>query len=305
MNLNDLDTFVAVARQQSVTAAAETLGLPKSTVSRRIKRLEDSLRTELFSRSPKQIVLTQDGTALYNRISGSIEDLKAAQRSIMDNKVEPEGLLRITTTEGYGQTPTVLDCLSTFMQCHPKVTIDLMLTSRVTDMVNEQIDVGFRLYTGRLPGDANTMSRFLHHIASGIYLSPSCLQRFGIEPTIDTLSQFDFVAFKGVDFVDKPWLFNGADHSKPLPFSPPILTVNNTAALVHCALVGLGVCILDKWVAEPYVKTGELIRILPEYEQQVAKASVVWMASKHLSIKVRSFINHAVQSLGQTREGDK
>ena len=92
MNLNDLDTFVAVARQQSVTAAAETLGLPKSTVSRRIKRLEDSLRTELFSRSPKQIVLTQDGTALYHRISGSIEDLKAAQRSIMDNKVEPEGL---------------------------------------------------------------------------------------------------------------------------------------------------------------------------------------------------------------------
>ena len=91
--------------------------------------------------------------------------------------------------------------------------------------------------------------------------------------------------------------------SPRLVFSP-ILTVNNTAALVHCALVGLGVCILDKWVAEPYVKTGELIRILPEYEQQVAKASIVWMASKHLSIKVRSFINHAVQSLGQTREGD-
>ena len=300
MNLNDLHTFAIVAKHESVTAAAHALGIPKSTVSRRLKRLEEDLKTELFSRSPKQIVLTQDGAAFYKRIAGSLDDLHAAQRAVMDNKVEPEGLLRITTTEGYGQTPAVLSCLSSFMQRYPKVNVDLMLTSRVTNMVEEQIDVGFRLYTGRLPGDANTMSRFLHRIESGIYVSPSYLHRSRKEASLETLSQLDFVAFTGVDFAEKPWLFNGAAYAGQLPFAAPKMSVNNTAALVHCALMGLGICILDKGSAAPYVATGELVRILPAFEQQVAKASIVWMASKHLSIKVRAFINHAVDILGQT-----
>ena len=173
MNLNDYHTFVIVVKQQTITGAATLLGIPKSTVSRRLKRLESNLQVELFTRSPKRIVLTQDGQALYDRIVGSIDEIQAAQTALSENQTEPSGVLRITTTEGYGQTPAVLDCFASFMDHYPKVSLDLLLTSRVTDMVEERIDVGLRLYTGitwRCQYDVSTSSYYLK-----LFFCQSCL----------------------------------------------------------------------------------------------------------------------------------
>ena len=297
MNLNDVHTFVLVAKLSTITSAASSLGVPKSTVSRRLKRLEESLGVELFSRAPKKIMLTQDGRAFFERVVGLIDELHAAQRAISENKEEPTGLLRITTTEGYGQNPQFLDCLAKYMDAYPKVKIDLLLTSRVTNMVEEQIDIGLRLYTDTLPGDANTMSRRLHRITNGLYASSTYLAQMGT-PKIEDLAAHRFVAFRGVAFSEKPWLYRGAPIQDKITFPKPRMHVNNTAALLQCALGGLGICILDDGGALPHVQKGELVRVLLDYEQDIAKASIVWMASKHLSIKVRTFINHAVVCLG-------
>ena len=297
MNLSDLYTFSIVAKLQTITAAAVFLNVPKSTVSRRIKRLEENLEVELFQRSPKKIILTQDGKGFYEHISNSLDTLIVAQNMLKDRSEEPSGRLRITTTEGYGQSLSVLKCLASYTQKYPKVQIDLILTSRVTSLVEEQIDIGLRLYTETLPGDANTMSRRLHHIASGIYASREYLERRGTPQSIDELIEHDFVAFSQVSFSQKPWLYNGEHLRERLSFAEPRILVNNTAVLVNCALVGAGLCILDIGNAQPLVDKGELVRILPQYEQQIAKVSVVWVSSKHLSRKVRTFIDHAVEFL--------
>ena len=297
MNLNDYHTFVIVVKQQTITGAAKVLDIPKSTVSRRLKRLEANLNVELFTRSPKRIVLTQDGQALFDRIVSSIDEIQEAQTALSENQTEPSGILRVTTTEGYGQTPAVLDCFASYMARYPKVSLDLLLTSRVTDMVEERIDVGLRLYTGTLPGDANTMSRRLHTISNGIFASPVYLEKIGRPKSIHDLLNYDSIGFTAVSFADKPWRYNGDFIEGGLPMSTPRFHVNNSAALVQSTVMGLGLCILDIGSAQFHVDRGDLVRVLPEYEQDVAKVSLVWMASKHLSVKVRSFINHAVECL--------
>ncbi len=298
MNLNDLQTFAVMVKHQTVTATADFLGIPKSTVSRRLKRLEGALGVELFSRAPKRLVLTQDGRALFERIVGSLEEIEAAEVAIRENQREPMGTLKVTTTEGYGQTPAVLECFAGYLQRYPKVKLDLLLTSRVTDMVAERIDVGLRLHTGMLPGDANTMSRRLHSISNGLFASPSYMEKIGQIASIDDLYRCDSIGFTEVSFADKPWNHKGEPFKDGLPMPSPRISVNNSAALVQSTVMGLGIGILDVWSAQFHVDRGDLIRILPSYEQDVAKVSLVWMASKHLSIKVRSFINHVVEQLG-------
>ena len=297
MNLNDLQTFALVAKHGTLTEAATVLDVPKSTVSRRITRLEDSLGVALFSRASRRIVLTQDGRAFFERIDGLLEGIQEAGRILQEQGVEPEGVLRITTTEGYGQSPAVLECIASYLQRYPKVTVDLVLTSRVTDLVEDQIDVGFRLYTGDLPGDANTMSRRLHTVTSGLYVSPDYLERNGVIDSLDDLPHHTYVGFGRVDFTQKPWLLHNEELETPPIFPVPSMVVNNTAALTHCALVGMGICILDDLNAAKFVEQGMLVRVLPMLSQQIAKVSLVWVASRHLSVKTRSFLNHAIECL--------
>lgn len=297
MNLNDLQTFALVAKHGTLTEAATVLDVPKSTVSRRITRLEDALGVALFSRASRRIVLTQDGRAFYERIDGLLEGIQEAGRILQEQGVEPEGVLRITTTEGYGQSPAVLECIASYLQRYPKVTVDLVLTSRVTDLVEDQIDVGFRLYTGDLPGDANTMSRRLHTVTSGLYVSPNYLAQNDVIESLDDLSHHTYVGFGRVDFTQKPWLLHNEEMETPPIFPTPSMVVNNTAALTHCALVGMGICILDDVNAAKFVEQGMLVRVLPMLSQQIAKVSLVWVATRHLSVKTRSFLNHAIDCL--------
>ncbi len=297
MNLNDLHTFATVVKSGTLTQAAKTLSVPKSTVSRRLTRLEDDLGVELFSRSARKMVLTQDGQAFFERIIGSLDAIVEAQRTLQEQSIEPEGVLRITTTEGYGQTPAFLSCLSSYLEQYPKVQIDLVLTSRVTNLVEDKIDVGFRLYTGQLPGDASTMSRRLHKVTSGLYTSPDYLERHGVIETQQDLGKHRYIAFGTVDFAKHRWLYDGVVSPITPDLPSPSLVVNNTATLTHCALVGMGVCMLDQIAAEKFVERGQLVRLLPRWSQEIAKVSLVWVASRHLSVKTRSFINHAVASL--------
>ena len=299
MNLNDYHNFAIVSRLGSITEAAKFMSVPKSTVSRRLKRLEESLGVELFNRSPKKIALNHDGQAFYDRIRPMIDELLAAQSALGQSQAHPSGRLKISTTEGYGQTPSVLNALRTYLDKYPQVSIDLQLTSRVVDMVEERVDIGLRLYTGDLPGDANTMARGLHRIANGIFASPAYIESHNTIESIADLQAHHYVAFPRVYFSRKPWLFNGKPHEGTLPFSEPRLLVNNTAALLQCAVSGLGLSILDLGSAQVYERRGQLVRILPELEQQIARVSLVWMASKHLSVNVRSFINHMTDCLGE------
>jgi DNA-binding transcriptional LysR family regulator len=297
MNLNDLQTFSIVAQMGTISSAAIKIGVPKSTVSRRVRRLEDSFGVELLRRSPNSVTLTEDGLNLHKRVSSALRQLLDAEDAFKETSTQPFGVLRITTTHGYGHSPSFVKCIADYGLKYPKITIDLELTNRVVDLVKEDIDIGFRLYTGAVPGDTSTMARQLRQFSLGIFASPAYIEEKGEISDGIHLRNHRFIAHSSVSFRNKPWMRNGVKLQHSPIFPEPQWLVNDSTILRKLALKGAGLAIMDTHVSQSFVDNGELIRILPELELLVAKVSIVWPSSRHLSPKVRTFIDHSLKYL--------
>lgn len=298
MNLTDLKTFSLVAETGTISAAAQRLGVPKSTVSRRVRRLEDALGHELLRRSPRAVALTQHGEALYQRSAPSLRELEAATDALAYADSEPTGTLRITTVPGFGQTLQVVNCIRDYGLKYPKTIVDLELTTRLVNLVDEGFDVGLRLHTGELPGSPTLMSRRLLGFGRAMYASPGYIAEMGAPSNPEDLKSHRIAAHSIVDVRPVQWHRNGepVDKAKALP--APRWLINDSATLERFVLSGAGLAFLPTLEGESLAARGEVVRVMPEYIQQGATASLVWPASRHLAPRVRAFIDHAVESLG-------
>lgn len=297
MNLSDLQTFSIVAQMGTISSAANKLGIPKSTVSRRVRRLEDALGVELLRRSPNSVTLTQDGISLHKRVSPALRQLLDAEDALKEASSQPFGVLRITTTHGYGHSPSFVKCITDYGLKYPKLTIDLELTNRVVDLIKEDIDIGFRLYTGSIPGDSTTMVRQLRQFSMGIFASPAYIEEKGEISEAINLRDHRFISHSSISIRNKPWRQNGVKVQPPPIFPEAQWLVNDTTTLRNLAIEGAGLTILDTHISQSFVDNGKLIRILPKLELLIAKVSIVWPASRHLTPKVRTFIDHALKYL--------
>jgi DNA-binding transcriptional LysR family regulator len=297
MNLTDLHTFSIVAETGTITSAAKRLKVPKSTVSRRVRRLEEDLETELFLRTARSVTLSQEGHSLYQHVSSAFNELHEAEEALKNREIEPSGTLRITTTLGFGQMYSFVSCIATYNRKYPKVIIELILTNRVVNLVEEGIDIGFRFYTDILPGNSTTMSKHLSNIRSAIYASPAYIEEMGMPKDISEVRGHRMVSYSQISLQTKPWLEKGVLLSPQPVFPPAKIFVDNSVSLLNFALVGAGLIIIGINNAAPLVEKGELLHVLPQLEQRVAKSSIVWVSSKHMSPKVRTFIDHAMSHL--------
>jgi DNA-binding transcriptional LysR family regulator len=297
MNLTDLQTFSLVAETGTISAAAKRLGVPKSTVSRRVRRLEDALGHALLRRSPRAVALTEHGKVLHQRCAPSLQELQAAADALAHADTEATGTLRMTAVPWIGQSHHFVCCIRDYGLKYPKTTIDLELTTRLVNLVEEGFDVGLRLHTGNLPGSPTLMSRRLLRIRRAMYASPDYIDEMGVPATLDDLTRHRIAAHSIVDAHDVQWNRCGKAHGKPKALPTPKWLVNNSAALERFALSGAGLALLPTIEGESRTARGELVRVLPEYEQQGATASLVWPASRHLAPRVRAFIDHAVETM--------
>jgi DNA-binding transcriptional LysR family regulator len=299
MNLTDLHTFSLVAETGTISAAAQRLGVPKSTVSRRVRRLEDSLGCELLRRSPRAVSLTEHGRALHQRSAPSLQELQEAIDALLYADTEPTGTLRVTTVPGFGQSHQFVRCIRDYALKYPKTTIELELTTRLVNLVEEGFDVGLRLHTtGALPGSPAMMSRRLLHFERAMYASPEYIAEMGAPSTLGELAGHRIAAHSIVDVRGGQWNRNGKPYGKSQALPTPRWLINDSAALERFALSGAGLALLPTFEGEGWAARGALVRVLPEYGQQGATASLVWPASRHLAPRVRAFIDHAVETMG-------
>ena len=297
MNLTDLQTFSLVAETGTISAAAKRLGVPKSTVSRRVRRLEDALGHALLRRSPRAVALTEHGKVLHQRSAPSLQELQAAADALVHADTEPTGTLRITTVPGFGQTHPFVRCVRDYGLKYPKITIELELTNRLVNLVEENIDVGLRMHSGALPGSPTMMSRLLRHFERAMYASPEYIEEMGTPTTPQDLTKHRIAVHSIVDIRGVQWNRNGKPQGKPEPLPAPKWIINDSAALARFASSGAGLALLPTIEGDSLAARGELVRVLPEYEQRGATASLVWPASRHLAPRVRAFIDHAVKTL--------
>jgi len=300
MNLSDLQTFSLVAHFGTMSRAAKQLKVPKSTVSRRIQRLEDALDVELFKRSARAVTLTDHGVALHQRTASALNELLEASHAVKDRDTEPSGTLRITTTPGYGQSAEVVKCLTSFGLRYPKIFVDLELTERVVNLVEEQFDVAFRLYTHDLPGTANLMSRYLTNFRHGLFASPTYLKERGTPQHMHDFEDHRMASLSLLNLHESIWHCHGVAQEKIPTFPTPKWRTNNPISLQSFGLEGAGLVILETLQAQPLVERKQLVRVLPEYDILRGKSALVWPESRHLAPRVRAFIEHAVQSFNDS-----
>jgi len=291
MDLNRLAVFEAVARTASFTAAARELGLPKSSVSRAVARLEEELGVQLVVRTTRRVALNAAGTALYDRLAPLLRQVSAAVGEIPEREEQPTGTLRVTAPVDLGVL-FLAEAVARYTARYPGVSVDLHLTGRVVDLVAERFDLALRVAT-RL-ADSTLVARRVAPIVFRLYGSPVYLARRGTPRTEADLAQHDWVVFKG-------------GPQKLRPAGPKALLGVSGRERVACddllfardaVRAGAGIGLLPAFMAEADVPAGQLARVLPRREQVVGHLHVVAPAARHVSPKVSAFRELVVELLG-------
>ncbi|KAB8310083.1 LysR family transcriptional regulator [Erwinia endophytica] len=292
-NLHGMIIFAKVVETLSYTEAAKRLGLSKSSVSKEISALEVRLGTKLLQRTTRKIAVTEVGMTWYHYCARILNEVKSADLFIRQFHEEPTGNLRVVAPVTFG-CQCIVPVLNQFVANNLHVSVDLDLTDRPVNLVDDNIDLAIVIRRDR-PEHAHCQA--LIDISWGLYASPDYLQRF---PTInkpDDLPRHDFI------------LFRGPAHTISLPFRKDKqkrdievrsrFRANNSTALVNSAIACTGIAYLPDYSAQDAVKAGKLVRVLPEWEMDVYTSWILSKSDSFISPRVRLFIEVLQKALQQ------
>lgn len=284
--------FVTVVQTGSFSQAALKLGVSKSHVSKRISQLEQYLDVQLIHRSTRKLVLTEIGVLYYQRCKRIIHDILDTEALILESKSVPQGILNISLPATLGEQ-FIVPLLAEFMQQHRKLSVNVKITTRVIDIIDEGMDLAIRL--GHLP-DSNLMARKLGESRWIISASPSYLKEFGIPQTPQELQKHRCLAFGLYGLNEEmTWKFSCTGKNQTYKINP-VFVSNNGAALHAAALKGVGLMYLPEFFVAKDIASNKLQHILPDCFQDMP-ISAIYPHSHHLSPKVRLCIDFLVESL--------
>jgi len=291
MNLIDLETFVRVAELGTMSAAAKALGVPKSTVSRRISKLEDQLGVDLLVRGGRRFRLTDQGALIHERCGPALREISDVETALGDIQAEPTGTLRMTAPADVSLTPGFGRLISCYRRKYPKVTVELDLTNRVVDLIEEGFDVALRPATTE-HSSSGLMSRSVGSSSAGWYASPAYLLERGTPQTDADLADHDRILH--LMMKDRPW----RERFEVIDPDTAAIFVNDFNTIRNLAVAGCGVAVMPCFVAMPAVAAGELTPVLSDFVRRDGILRLIWPASRHLAPRVRTFIDLAVETLG-------
>ena len=296
MGLVEVGTFVEAASRGSVSAAARALELPKSTVSRRIKRLEDELGRPLLHRDSRRFRLTDAGEQLYRRSASAVRDLEAAERAVREASTEPAGELRITAPRDLGASPPLVKLFVGFRREHPQVRLTVDLSDRLVDIVAEGFDFAIRLHGDPLPERAGIKVRRLASLDGGLYASGDYLDRTGRLAHPDDLVNHEClgtVSAAGQARWELKW--RGEGPPVALELEPGVCS-NSMTFVQGAVMAGAGVGILPNFIGAELVGVE---RVLPGWELPSGTLSLLWPASRHQSPRIRAYVDSLATGFGR------
>lgn len=284
---NDLLLFARVAELGSFSRAAERLGMPKSTVSRRMSALETRLGERLLLRTTRKLTVTDFGHAVLEHARRVAEDVEAAAALAQNRQIEPGGRLRVSMP---GDLANVMlaPMLAQFVLRHPAITLEIDLSARFVDLVGEGFDVAIRM--GELRSDASLAARRIAVFTRGLYASPAYLRRRGTPAEPEALMEHD--ALHGLSRAGDaiPWeLHRGEQRWQGVP--PARAIANSPELMMRMALKGAGIAILNDYFALAHVRRGELACVLPDWRPLPVSAWAVFPGRRLMPAKARVFID--------------
>jgi len=284
MDLNEILVFARVVQAGSFTAAAAALGMPKSTVSRKVSDLEERLHSRLLQRTTRKLSLTDVGRTYYDycaRIVGEVED---AERAVSTLQETPRGLLRVTAPINVAFLGPIV---SDYLKRYPEVRLDLFCTGRTVDLVEERFDLGIR---GGALADSTLIARRLGSAKWLLVATPGYLQRRGRPRSPDDLRKHDCLLFGAGPDSGGLRLENGG-RSVQVALSPR-LTATDIDVVYAVATAGLGIAVLPAFRCVEDLRARRLTRVLADWNVPSTSLHVVYPSTRHISPKVKSFIDH-------------
>lgn len=300
--MNQIDAmqiYVRVAELASFTRAADSLGLPKASVSTTIKQLEALLGVRLLHRTTRTVQMTQDGQIYYERSKEMLAEMEELQSLFQHGEAEISGRLRVDLPNGIAKN-IIIPCLSEFLKLHPKLEIEISCTDRRVDVVREGFDCVVRV--GNLV-DSSLVARPLGYLRQINCASPEYLARYGTPHTLENLSTHKLIHYAS-NFGGKPTGFEyqlrqqNKIQNKVHEMQGSI-TVNNSDAYQAACLAGLGIIQAPEIGLRALIEQGKLVAILEEYSAEPMPISLIYANRRHLPKRTQSFMHWVVEIMRQ------
>jgi DNA-binding transcriptional LysR family regulator len=289
--LSGLIAFARAGSLGSYRAAARSLSISPSAISKSIQRLERHFGVSLFTRTTRSLTLTLEGRDIHERVLLLLRQAEEIEQVAKSARSEPAGTLRIAASLPIG-LHMIAPAISEFRKRHPKVFIDLRLSDHIVDLVEEGIDLAVRI--GEL-ADSSLLSRRLLPYTLGCYASPDYLARCGTPEHPDELAQHETVNLRyQTSGQTLRWPFRIADKEiEILPSSPVV--VDASEAILVAMTAGAGIGMAASFMAAPRVKRQELVPILSEFAVERHNVTAVWPESRRTNPAVRAFLDMLIE----------
>ena len=289
MNLeaNDLLLFARVVDEGSFSRAASRLGLPKSTLSRRITALETQLGERLILRTTRKLSVTDFGQAVLQHAQQVTSEVEAAMALAQHRQIEPSGRLRVSMPSDL-VNQVLANLLAKFIAQYPAITLELDLSARRVDLIGENFDVAIRM--GDLPDDATLAARRLAVFSVGLYASPAYLKQHGQPYEPEALMEHD--SLRILTRSGEPALWRLTRGAQSWQGSPPArASANSPETLLHLARQGLGITMLSDHFAYKLVQAGELVQVLGDWQIAPVDAWAVFPGRRLMPARTRVFLD--------------
>jgi DNA-binding transcriptional LysR family regulator len=293
MDYNDVPLFVRVVDTGSFTAAADALGIPKSSVSRSVARLEDDLGVRLLQRTTRKLSLTDAGQAFFDRVRGAVAGVDEAADTVRDLGGEPRGTVRMTAPlDAY--TYGVAECVTEFVQKYPLIHVELVLTQRRVDLIAEGFDLAVR--GGKLE-DSSLVVRKVGVPPLAMFASPSYLKARGRPKILADLQKHDCVLFRGHGG-KATWTLTGPRGEENVEVRGKI-SVDEMAFLAQLCIAGAGIALFPAPLAREGFERGLLEPLLTDYRHAGGAVHVVLPSAAFVPTRVALLRDHLIERLAR------
>jgi len=293
ISADDYILFFAIVEQKSMVRAAEHLGIPKATVSRRLTNLEAALGQRLLLRTTRRLTVTDFGLEFLEHCRRVADEVAATRDFVLSQEERPHGRLRVSMPGEYARQ-NFSRAFATFIEAYPEIQLDLDLTSRRVDLIGEHFDLAIRM--GTLDNDSALVARKIDEQSIGLYASPIYLALHPSPKHPDDLEHHAAVRLMSARGIAVSWtllrgkaVWEGTPHGR--------LTLNSMDVILQLLLDGAGIGALPDRFAAEGVRLKRLVRILPEWCLPSVPAWAVTPTRRYLPAKTRVFLEHLEQFL--------
>lgn len=292
--LDGMVVFVHVVNAGSFTLAADMMGHSTSYISKEVNKMEERLGVRLLHRTTRSLSLTPEGEIYFQRCCQIIEDAEQAENTIIGKQGEPHGLLRISCPMAFGLS-NLSPVLSVFTEKYPKIQLELDLNDRKVDLISDGFDIVIRA-TAHLE-DSSLISRRVTQSEVLILASPGYLAKHGMPKHPYQLDRHKIISYSNLK-QPNIWLFKDHNNEPIQVHVDSHVLTNHSSLAIDLGVAGQGIFRVPCFALKGELETGKLVEVFPDWPKQLIGVYMVYPSRKHMSAKVRSFIDFVMHELG-------